>query len=99
MDNAIKYTPASGSIHVRVARSPEGALVEVTDDGPGIATEPQKRIFDRFYRGDEPHAVDAVGMGLGLSIARWAVEANGGRLSVSSANGSGSSFGITLPAR
>lgn len=98
VDNAIKYTPASGSIHVRVARSSEGALVEVTDDGPGIATEPQKRIFDRFYRGDE-NAADAIGMGLGLSIARWAVEANGGKLSVSSVNGSGSSFGIILPAR
>jgi heavy metal sensor kinase len=99
VDNAIKYTPASGSIRVRVARSPEGALVTVTDDGPGIAAEPQKRIFDRFYRGDEPQAADALGMGLGLSIARWAVEANGGKLSVSSANGSGSSFGIILPAR
>jgi heavy metal sensor kinase len=97
VDNAIKYTPIEGSIHVRVASSSGGALLEVTDDGPGIAPERQKLIFDRFYRANPAHTT-AAGTGLGLSIARWAIEANGGKLKISSTIGSGCRFGVLLPA-
>ena len=97
VDNAIKYTPISGHIHVRVAEIPIGALVEVSDTGPGIPMEPNARIFDRFYRGDKTQSADTTGTGLGLSIAKWGVEANGGKLTVRSSDGSGSRFWITLP--
>jgi heavy metal sensor kinase len=95
LDNAIKHTPVGGEIRIRVADSLGSAHIEVSDTGPGIPPELQARIFDRFYRGSrEP---GAAGAGLGLAIAKQAVEANGGRLMVVSAGTSGSTFRITLP--
>jgi heavy metal sensor kinase len=93
LDNAIKYTPAKGSIEVRVGDTPSGDVaVEVRDTGPGIAAEHRKRIFERFYRVDAARARESGGMGLGLAIARWAVEANGGRIELESEEGKGSVF-------
>jgi signal transduction histidine kinase len=69
----------------------------VIDNGPGIPRELRSRVFDRHYRGDELPSADVVGSGLGLSIAKWSVEVNGGRLSVGSTLGGGSTFRITLP--
>lgn len=95
VDNAIKHSPVGGEIRIRVADSPGSAQIDVSDTGPGIAPELQARIFDRFYRGSrEP---GAAGAGLGLAIAKQAVEANGGHLMVVSAGTSGSTFRITLP--
>ena len=88
MDNAIKHSPVGGEIRIRVADLRESAQIEVSDTGPGIPPELQARIFDRFYRGSrEP---GATGAGLGLAIAKQAVEANGGHLMVVSAGTSGS---------
>jgi len=98
VDNAIKYSPDERTIVLRVVRRDSEAVAEVADDGPGIEPSHLPRIFDRFYRVDEARSRAAGGAGLGLSIARWAVEANGGRLTVESSPGRGSVFSIVLPA-
>ena len=97
VDNAIKYAPAGGRIRVRVADEADGATLEVSDTGPGILPERQHRIFDRFYRGAHDHSGESTGVGLGLAIAKWAVEANLGTLSYEPAEGGGAAFRITLP--
>ena len=97
VDNAIKYTPAGGTIHIRVSDTPSGPAIEVSDTGPGIAPEVRTRIFDRYDRGGNSRSDDIGGSGLGLAIAKWAVEVNGGLLSLESTTGTGSTFRMTLP--
>ena len=98
LDNAIKYTPDKGAIRVRVAKTALGEpAIEVKDTGPGIPAVHRERIFDRFYRVDTGRARDAGGLGLGLAITRWAVEAHGGRIELESEEGKGSLFRIVLP--
>jgi len=97
VDNAIKYSPVGGEIEIRVAQTAEAILIDVTDTGPGIPVDLQSRIFDRFYRLDKARSRDNGGTGLGLAIAKWAVEVNGGRLTLEPTNASGSRFRITLP--
>jgi len=72
-------------------------IVEVIDNGPGVSQEDQSRISDRFYRVDKARSREWGGAGLGLAIARWAVEVHGGQIAVESAEGEGSTFRITLP--
>ena len=96
VDNAIKYGPSGSTIAMRVEADAVDATLSVADEGPGIPAEHRERIFDRFYRIDEGRSRGSGGAGLGLAIAKWAVEANGGRLSLAS-SGSGSVFRITLP--
>jgi heavy metal sensor kinase len=99
VDNAIKYAPQRGSIRVTVRRAPGGeGVIEVRDNGPGIAKEEQARIFDRFYRLDKGRSREQGGAGLGLAITRWAVEVNGGRVELESGAGKGSTFRIFLSA-
>jgi heavy metal sensor kinase len=97
VDNAIKYTPPAGRIRIRVMDSPGGAVVDVSDSGPGISRDSRSRIFDRYYRIGASHAGGPAGAGLGLSIARWAAEVSGGQLTLESDEGAGSTFRITLP--
>jgi len=99
VDNAIKYSPSGGSITVRASRATDGgAILDVCDTGPGIPVDQQNRVFDRFFRLDRSRSREnGGGSGLGLSIARWAVEANGGQLTLESHDGPGSTFRITLP--
>ncbi len=97
VENAIKYTPAGGAIRIRVADAPSGPSIDVTDTGPGIAPEVRTRIFDRYDRGGHQRSDDISGSGLGLAIAKWAIEVNGGQLSLENTNGTGSTFRITLP--
>jgi heavy metal sensor kinase len=97
VDNAIKYTPAGGRIRVRAVESPAAATLEIIDNGPGIVEELRGRIFDRYYRAAGPHASEPGGTGLGLSLAKWSVEVNGGHLSVDATKGGGSTFRIALP--
>jgi heavy metal sensor kinase len=99
LDNAIKYSPRGSSIEIRVHTKGDRAIVAVADEGPGIAAEHRERIFDRFFRLDEARSRDAGGTGLGLAIARWAVEANGGSVSVKEGTNGGSIFEIVLSAR
>ena len=96
VDNAIKYSPAGGTIEVRVAQTQDGTTIDVVDSGPGIPPELQSRIFDRFYRVDKARSRENGGTGLGLAIAKWAVEVNGGRLTLEPAT-AGACFRITLP--
>ena len=98
IDNAIKYSPAEAEILVRVAAGKDSQLiVEVIDQGPGVRQEHQSRIFDRFYRVDSARAREWGGAGLGLAIARWAVEIHGGQITVQSVEGQGSTFRVALP--
>jgi len=96
VDNAIKYGPSGSTIDVRVDGDLQHATLTVTDEGPGIAAALRTRIFDRFYRIDEGRSREMGGTGLGLAIAKWAVEANDGRISVDGAT-HGSTFHIVLP--
>jgi PAS domain S-box-containing protein len=97
VSNAIRYTPAGGSIEVR-AYPVEGAVrVDVADSGIGIAPEDLGRIFERFYRADDPLVQEAAGTGLGLSITKMFVEMHGGRVWVESEVGKGSTFTFILP--
>jgi signal transduction histidine kinase len=72
-------------------------LIEVTDTGPGIPAEHRGRIFDRFYRVERDRSSQAGGTGLGLSIAKWAAEANGGRIELDTQEKQGSTFRLVLP--
>jgi heavy metal sensor kinase len=97
--NAIKYTPNKGVIRVATTKTPAGeTVIEVQDTGPGIAAVHRERIFERFYRVDDARSRDTGGVGLGLAIAKWAVEANGGRIELESDEGRGTLFRIVLPA-
>src|SRR5205823_9185406 len=95
--NAIKYTPNGGAITVEVNGTGGQAIIEVRDTGPGIPAAHRDRIFDRFYRVDASRSREEGGVGLGLAIARWAIEANGGRIQLASGRGSGSVFQVLLP--
>ena len=97
VDNAIKYSPQASSIDIRVHADGNQALLTVADEGPGIAPEHRERIFDRFFRIDEGRSRAEGGTGLGLAIAKWAVEKNGGRITVETSRSGGSTFRIVLP--
>ena len=97
LDNAIKYTPRSGTVTVGSKMRGNDFIIEVTDTGPGIPAEHRDRVFDRFYRVDKDRSGPTGGAGLGLSIARWAVEANGGRIELESREGQGSTFRLVFP--
>jgi heavy metal sensor kinase len=97
LDNAVKYTPAGGEISVALARRNGCAQLVVRDSGIGIPEADLTRIFDRFYRVDKARSRELGGAGLGLSIARWIVEAHGGSIDVRSAPNRGSEFTVELP--
>lgn len=98
MDNAVKYTPEGGRIHLRVEGKHGMAYVSVIDEGQGVARKDLPHLFDRFYRTDESRARQTGGTGLGLSIARWIVERHKGQFVVSSRVGIGSKFLFVFPA-
>jgi two-component system sensor histidine kinase BaeS len=93
--NAVRYTPRGGSVRLRVDNGGTGAgvRVSVSDDGPGIPPEDLRHVFERFYKSS-----DSGGMGLGLSIAKYLVEAHGGGIEAESSSGSGTTISFTLPA-
>ena len=95
IDNAIKYTPAGGSVTVSITPYELFCRIDVTDTGPGIPEDEQGRIFERFYR--SPAVRDAQGVGLGLYLAREIAAANGGYIKVTSHPGKGSTFSLFLP--
>ena len=96
-DNAVKYTPPGGTITLGVKKTMEGCMLSVTDTGAGIAAEDLPKIFDRFYRADKARKSSISGHGLGLSIARIIVIAHGGRITVRSKLGAGTTFHVHLP--
>jgi signal transduction histidine kinase len=93
LDNAIKYTGKGGKVSIVLSNRERDILVQIADTGVGIPEECISRIFDAFYRITR----DSKGSGLGLSIARKIIEANGGRIWVESESGKGSTFSFTLP--
>ena len=99
VDNAIRYAPSGTAVRVALDRAGNQYAISVSDDGPGIPTEIQPRIFERFYRVDaaRTHATDG-GAGLGLALARWIARAHGGDVALAASSRLGSTFVITLPA-
>jgi heavy metal sensor kinase len=97
LDNAIKYTPAAGSIDVLVAVDNGKAILTVADTGMGIAAESLPHIFERFYRADKARTRQLGGTGLGLSIVKSICLAHGGYVYVQSEEGKGSAFRVELP--
>lgn len=97
LQNAIKYSPAGGSITVTVSQVGEYAQVTVTDPGIGIPRAAQMHLFERFYRAPNVAGTNISGMGIGLYIVGEIVSRHGGTVEVDSAEGKGSSFTICLP--
>src|SRR5262249_3955162 len=97
MQNAFKYAGVEKRIAVRAKSEQRGVAIEVEDNGPGIPVRERRRIFDRFYRVDGLLTRQTEGSGLGLSIAKRVVEADGGKISVKSELGKGSCFIVHLP--
>ena len=98
LDNAMRHTPAGGTITVRAGVDGGDAVLEVADTGEGIGPEAIDSVFDRFYRADPSReAGSRTGAGLGLAIARGIVLAHGGEISVQSQPGEGASFIARLP--
>jgi len=99
VDNAVRYSPRPGHVALR-ASHPKGehsVLVEVDDDGPGIAAQDLDRVFERFHRGDGRRGSAGGGAGLGLAIARWIVELHGGTIRAERREPHGSHMVVTLP--
>jgi len=96
VDNAIKFSRADSRIRIRMKHTPTEAVVDVIDSGRGIDAASRERIFDRFYRAEDGNG-GTRGVGLGLSIAKGAVEATGGRLTLEDSGPDGSTFRIVVP--
>jgi two-component system sensor histidine kinase BaeS len=99
--NAIQHSPSGAAVRLALATTPQSAQVRVTDAGPGIAAEDVPHIFERFYRADRARTTTEGGgrhgSGIGLTIARELVAANGGRISVEQTGSAGTTFLIELP--
>jgi heavy metal sensor kinase len=103
LDNAVKYSPSGSTVSLILSdeknssNQTEFVKLAIEDAGPGILEGKSSRVFDRFFRVDEGRTRDAGGAGLGLVIAKWAVEAHGGTISLTPRSPNGSIFSIHLP--
>ncbi|MHC4566627.1 MAG: sensor histidine kinase [Planctomycetota bacterium] len=95
--NAIKYTPADGTITVKAGNHDDSVLVEISDTGIGIPKQEQDKVFDEFFRATNARRTERDGTGLGLSIVKYIVERHGGQISIESEEGCGTTFKLTLP--
>ena len=96
LSNALKFTPSGGLVRVQLRAQDPWAVIRISDSGPGIAPDELPHVFDRFFRG---RTARASGSGIGLTVVRELVQAQGGAVDVSSAPGQGATFTITLPVR
>jgi signal transduction histidine kinase len=96
VDNAVKFSPPTGTIDITAAVQRDVIVVTVKDEGPGVAPEYHARVFERFFR-VEPHSTGIAGAGLGLAICKRFVELHGGRIELDSRPGQGAAFRFTLP--
>jgi signal transduction histidine kinase len=97
VSNAIKYTPAEGSVEVRFSRANGTVRLEVSDTGIGIPAADRPRLFTEFFRSENAKAMEEVGTGLGLAIVKEITDQLGGRILVESEEGAGTIFVVHLP--
>lgn len=97
IDNAVHYNRDEGQVTVRISASPRSIFMEVIDTGLGMSDETRRHLFERFYRADPSRQSATVNAGLGLAIVKGYVDLFGGTITVSSEQGKGSTFRITLP--
>jgi heavy metal sensor kinase len=97
LDNAIKFTPSGGNVTVTVSPRGTQAALEVRDTGMGIPAEAIPHVFERFFRVDSSRSPEVPGVGLGLTLVKWATEAQGGSIHVESVPEGGSCFTVLLP--
>jgi signal transduction histidine kinase len=97
IDNAIRYSPEDGEVVVHVRPADTEVVIEVSDQGAGIAQADLERIFERFYKGDRARSRGRGGTGLGLAIARHIAERHGGRMWARSEPGRGAQLLLALP--
>lgn len=98
VENALRHTPPGGEVRIALGADGNGVRLAVTDTGSGIRADDLPHIFEHFYRADRSRARSSGGTGLGLAIVKSLVEAHGGRVTVESTPGTGSTFTIALPA-
>jgi len=96
INNAIKYTPLEGKIHVKITKENEKVKVDITDTGIGISKEDQEKIFKEFFRAPNAKEMIREGTGLGLPIIKRIAEDYGGTIQVESELGKGSKFSCIL---
>jgi heavy metal sensor kinase len=97
VDNALKYTPEHGRVVVTVTREGDDARIAVQDTGVGLTPTDAQQVFERFFRADPARSSSSQGAGLGLSLVQWIAAQHGGRVTVESRLGEGSTFTATLP--
>jgi two-component system sensor histidine kinase BaeS len=95
--NAIRHTPAGGSVTVSGRTESDGQVIDVADTGPGLSDAERAMVFERFWRAEKSRSRQTGGSGLGLSIVRKLIEAHGGTVSVTSTPGQGATFSLRLP--
>jgi signal transduction histidine kinase len=97
LGNAIKFTPAGGSVAIRTSQDQGAAVLEISDSGIGIAPADLERLFERFYRTDKAKGAAIQGSGLGLAISQTIITAHQGTIAVTSTPGTGTTFRLELP--
>ena len=97
LDNAVRHSPAGGTVEVRATRTRAAVTIEVCDEGPGIREEDKQMVFERFYRADSARSSKDGGAGLGLAIARWIVDLHGGDIRVETRQPQGCRMVVVLP--
>ena len=98
LDNAVRHSPAGGTVELRATKDRAGVTIEVNDEGPGISEEERTKVFERFYRADSARSSKDGGAGLGLAIARWIVDLHGGDIRVETRRPHGCRMVVQLPA-
>jgi two-component system, OmpR family, sensor histidine kinase KdpD len=96
IDNALKYSPPTSAIHIRLSAGENGIIISIRDEGPGIPEADQAHVFDKFYRGSNIRSKLA-GTGMGLAAARQILRSHGGDIQLAASSAKGSDFIISLP--
>jgi len=97
LGNAVKYTPENGRVTFRVNITDQQIAVEIEDTGVGIAEDELGKVFEKFFRSQDPRVQEQTGTGLGLALAQEVVRLHGGRITVESEINKGSTFSVLLP--